>query len=253
MVLSRFKAKSVAKRRHLYSTGLAEGRPVNLVETDFMTPIVDGPAALVHQELLAGRLQGLTAQQCENWARFLVSQLVRVPAMVAHVQTRGRQILMRGDEPVAADMLSPGEQQVPLSDWLAANMPGLFDDLGINTLPHIITSQLLNSVFLDATWGVHVVKHTPFDLLISDQPLLYEGQMKANFLFALPLSPRVLFTAFSDPETGKNLKKASKQKLVVTFNRSQVGQAHTYVYASDGAQGRLVERHLRRPEPEEAG
>lgn len=77
--------------------------------------------------------------------------------------------------------------------------------------------------------------------------------MNANFLFALPLSPRVLFTAFSDPETGENLRKASRQKLVVTFNRSQVGQAHTYVYASDGAQGRLVERYLRRPELEEAG
>lgn len=175
MVLSRFKAKSVAKRRHLYSTGMAEGRPVNLVETEFMTPIVDGPAALVHQELLAGRLQELTRQQCEDWARFLVSQLVRVPAMVAHVRNRGRQILMRGNEPVAADVLQPGEQQLPLSEWLTANMPGLFDDLGINTLPHIITSRLLNSVFLDATWGIHVIKHTLLDFVISDQPLAYEG------------------------------------------------------------------------------
>ena len=248
VVVNRFKAKSVAKRRHLYSTGVAEGRPVNLVETEFMTPQVDEPAAAVHKELLAGRLPELSAAQRRDWARFFVSQLVRVPAMVAHVRLRGREILLRGDEPVAADMLQPGERPVPLSEWLARNTPGLFDDLGIETLPHIITSQVLNDVFLEATWGVHAIKHTWFDFVIGDQPLVYEGQMKSNFLFALPLSPRVLFTAFSDPETGMNLKNASRQKLVVTFNRSQVGQASTYVYACSDAQRRLIERHLRGPQ-----
>ncbi|MCW5652021.1 MAG: DUF4238 domain-containing protein [Ramlibacter sp.] len=247
VVPSRFKAKSVAKRRHLYSTGVAEGRPLNLVETEFMAPVVDGPAAVVHQELLAGHLQKLSPQHRTDWARFLVSQMVRVPAMVAHIRARGREILIRGDEPVAADMLNPGERQVSLSEWLAANMPGLFDDLGIDTLPHIITSQVLNGVFLDATWGVHVIKHTLFDFVISDQPLIYKGQMKANFLFALPISPRVLFTVFSDSETRENLTNASSQKLVVTFNRSQVYQADTYVFATDDAQSRLVERYLRRP------
>jgi hypothetical protein len=68
-------------------------------------------------------------------------------------------------------------------------------------------------MFLGATWGVHVVMHTLFDLVIGDEPLVYEGKMNSNFLFAIPLSPRVLFTAFSDPETGRNLRSASKQKL----------------------------------------
>jgi hypothetical protein len=144
---------------------------------------------------------------------FLVAQLVRVPSMVAKVQFRGQQVLLRGNELVAPDKLQPGEEQVPLSEWLKANMPGLFDDLGLDTLPHIISSQVLNQMFLGATWGVHVVMHTLFDLVIGDEPLVYEGKMNSNFLFAIPLSPRVLFTAFSDPETGRNLRSASKQKL----------------------------------------
>ena len=247
VVASRFKAKAVAKRRHLYATGVAQGRPQNRVETEFMTPHVDNPAALVHQELLAGRLQELNEEQRRSWAMFLVAQLVRVPSMVAKVQFRGQQVLLRGNELVAPDKLQPGEEQVPLSELLKANMPGLFDDLGLDTLPHIMSSQVLNQMFLGATWGVHVVMHTLFDLVIGDEPLVYEGKMNSNFLFAIPLSPRVLFTAFSDPETGRNLRSASKQKLVVTFNRSQVDQADTYVYASTDAQKNLVVRYLRRP------
>ena len=37
VVATRFKAKSVAKRRHLYSTGVAEGRPVKEVAAEMTT------------------------------------------------------------------------------------------------------------------------------------------------------------------------------------------------------------------------
>jgi hypothetical protein len=36
VVANRYKAKSVAKQRHLYTTGLAEGRPDNKLEREFM-------------------------------------------------------------------------------------------------------------------------------------------------------------------------------------------------------------------------
>ena len=49
VVDSRFKAKSVAKQRHLYSTTTDEGRPDNKLERDFMGPVVDEPAAIAHR------------------------------------------------------------------------------------------------------------------------------------------------------------------------------------------------------------
>ena len=163
VVANRYKAKSVAKQRHLYTTGLAEGRPDNKLERDFMGPKVDDPAAVAHRVMLIEGIEALNEQHWLDWARFLVCQMMRTPKMVAHVRLRGREILMGDHELVEADVLEPGEVQMPLSQWLEEHRPGLFDDLGIDTLPHIVNSSLLNGVFLKATWAIREIKHAKFD------------------------------------------------------------------------------------------
>lgn len=72
--------------------------------------------------------------------------------------------------------------------------------------------------------------------------------MNSDFLFALPLTPTVLFVAYSNEAvTGKNLDEASHNKLVVTMNRTQADQADSYVFATDNKQRALVARYLRKP------
>lgn len=119
---------------------------------------LDEPAAIAHQVMLTRGIDALTEDQWRDWSRFLVCQMMRVPKMVAHVKLRGREILMRGDEPVAEDVLQPGEPQVSLANWQLEHKPTLFDDLGIDTLPYIVQSKLLNGVFLGATWGIRQLK-----------------------------------------------------------------------------------------------
>ena len=126
VVANRYKAKSVAKQRHLYATGLAEGRPDNKLEREFMGPKVDDPAAVSHQLMLTDGIEALNEQHWVDWARFLVCQMVRTPRIVAHVRHQGREILMHGDEPVDAGVLEPGEPLTPLSQWLEEHKPGLF-------------------------------------------------------------------------------------------------------------------------------
>lgn len=247
LVANRYKAKSVAKQRHLYSTGLAEGRPDNKLEREFMGPKVDDPAAVAHQLMLTVGIGALTEKHWLDWARFLVCQMMRTPKMVAHVRLRGREILMRGNEPVAADVLEPGEPQVPLSQWLEAHEPGLFDDLGIDTLPYIVNSSLLNGVFLKARWATRDIKHAKFDFLVSDTPLIYEGKMNSNFLFAIPISPRKVFLAYSDEKTGYNVRKAKADAVAITFNRSQADQAESYVFSTNDKQRAVVARYLKKP------
>lgn len=245
---SRFKAKSVAKQRHLYSTTSDEGRADNKLERDFMGPMVDDPAAIAHRVMLTHGIRALTEDQCRDWARFLVCQMMRVPKMVAHVKLRGREILMRGDEPVAADALQPGEPQVSLANWLLEHKPTLFDDLGMYTLPYIVQSKLLNGVFLGATWSIRQLKWAKHNYVIGDTPLVYEGQMNSDFLFALPMTPTVLFVAYSNEEvTGRNLDTDSHNKLAVTMNRTQASQADTFIFATDNQQRALVARYLRKP------
>ncbi|MFY7866382.1 DUF4238 domain-containing protein [Roseateles sp.] len=248
VVDSRFKAKSVAKQRHLYSKTSDEGRPDNKLERDFMGPVVDEPAAIAHQMMVTQGIHALSEGQRRDWARFLVCQMIRVPKMVVHLKLRGREILMRGDEPVSADALQPGDPPVSLANWLLEHKPTLFDDLGIETLPYIVQSKLLNGVFLGATWGIKQIKWAKHNYVISDTPLVYEGKMNSDFLFALPLTPTVLFVAYSNEAvTGKHLDEASHNKLVVTMNRTQADQADTYVFATDNKQRALVARYLRKP------
>jgi hypothetical protein len=197
--------------------------------------------------MLTDGIEALNEQHWLDWARFLVCQMVRTPKMVAHVRHRGREILMREDEPVAADVLDPGEPQVPLSQWLEEHKPGLFDDLGIDTLPYIVDSSLLNGIFLSAKWATREIKHAKFDFLVSDTPLVYEGKMKSNFLFALPISPRKLFLAYSDEQTGNNVKRTKADAVAITFNRSQADQADSYVFSTNDKQQAVVARYLRKP------
>jgi len=248
VVANRYKAKAVAKQRHLYATGIGEGRPDNRLEREFMGPMVDEPAAAAHQVMMDDGIEALTEQHRLDWSRFLVCQMIRTPKMVTHIRHRGRDILMRGDEPVAEDVLGQGEPQVPLSRWLEEHKPSLFDDLGIDTLPYIVNSSLLNGVFLKATWVTRDIKHAKFDLLVSDMPLVYEGKMNSNFLFALPISPRKLFLAYSDAETGRNVKRSKADAVAVTFNRSQADQAESYIFSTNDKQRAIVARYLRRPE-----
>lgn len=248
VVDSRFKAKSVAKQRHLYATGVGQGRADNALEREFMGPKVDDPAAVAHQVMLTQGIEALTEDHWRDWARFCVCQWLRTPEKVAQLRIRGRQLWMKDLEPVTGESLEEADQTMKFSDWLTENKPGLFDDFGLEILPHIVESELLNGVFLAATWGIRDTRWAKHDLVIGDTPLVYEGQMANNFLFALPLTPRVLFVAYSDDETGKNLDASSHDKLAITFNRSQVGQAQDYVFAINNEQRALVSRYLQRPD-----
>lgn len=241
-----YKAKSVAKQRHLYATGLTEKRPDNKMEREFMGPKVDEPAAIAHQIMLRDCIGALNEQHRQDWARFLVCQMVRTPKMIAHIRLRGQDILMHGDDPETTRALASDEPLVPLAQWLEERKPGLFDDLGIHTLPFIVNSVRLNDVFLKATWVTRDIKHARFDFLIGDTPLVYEGQMNSNFLFALPLSPRKLFIAYSDPQAIKYVMKATADMVAITFNRSQVNQADRYVFSTNHKQLAIVVRLLRK-------
>ncbi len=71
------------------------------------------------------------------------------------------------------------------------------------------------------------------------------AKMKSNFLFALPISPRKLFLAYSDEQTGNNVKRTKADAVAITFNRSQADQADSYVFSTNDKQQAVVARYLR--------
>jgi hypothetical protein len=245
---NRRKAKSVAKLPNLYSTNLASSIKDNSVERDFMGPLVDDPAAVAHSILLTEGISALSPEHRKNWALFLLSQWLRVPDNIALLKQRSRAIQMRDNMPAEEETLRNGNALFSATQFSDDHDRNSSDDLAIHTLPYIVNSKLLNGILLEATWKLRKVKWTKFDFVIGDVPLIYEGQMNSSFLIALPLSPRLLFVAYSGGDSGKKIDETSDNSLVVQSNLSQAMQAKIYVFATDDNQRALVIKHLQKPD-----
>jgi hypothetical protein len=248
LVSHRYKAKSVAKERHLYSLSRSSDEPDVQLEKNFWGPQVDDPAATVHAKMLREGPNALQRGDRMIWARFLVGLMLRVPGMVRRIRERGREVLSAGLDEAPEDYLEVRgvATERPLREWVETHMPDALDDLGVMTLPQLVFSEKLNPVLLKATWGIRSVHLARFDLLMGDRPLTVAGALGASFLVALPISPTKIFLALNDPGTLENVQKRDADAFVRDSNLSMVTAAETYVYSTGQAQTTFIAKHLRR-------
>lgn len=244
----RYKAKSVAKAEHLYSMKRTQAQPDVKVEKDFLGPHVDDPAAIVHKAILATGVRSLNDDDKRAWSPFLVSLMLRVPAMMQHMRERGRQTLAAGLDEAPDDYLDArGRDPEPtLRAWVEKHHPDVLDDLAVMTLPDLVFSKLLNGAFLGAKWATRPLRQSKFDLLVSDKPLIYVGTFESSFLAALPLAPRLAFLAFNEDATWDNVMSRSEESFVREMNLA-ICDADTYVYATNAAQESFVRKYLPKP------
>lgn len=244
-------AGAVASQRFLYSinvdptTNSANSR----LEIDFMGPVVDDPASVVHKAMLKarrGKTEWLSDQQREIWARFIVAQMVRIPAHVEMMRKKGGEILRANTKLVSVEGFGDGVTPQPINEWLEQYFPDSFDDLGVLTLPSVVNSERLNALVLGTTWELRDIRHTNFDLLISDSPLTYFRD-KGHIVFVLPIAPHRLFFAYSNLVSWAKIRRFTMLSLAKRSNVSQVEQAERYVYSTSSAQKPLVEKYLRKP------
>ena len=249
LVCHRYKAKSVAKERHLYSMERSRAMPNVELEQRFFGPHVDDPAARVHAKILVSGVRDLAVEDRQAWGPFLMSLMLRVPSMVRSIRAKGRVILSaRLDEDRNEYLDVRGEEpEASLREWVEKHSPDLLDDIGVRTLPQLVFSEKLNHAILNSTWATVSVTGARFDLLISDRPLIVSGTFATKFLVALPVSPKRLFLAFSSPETLDRLNSTDKDELVRESNLSSVDGAERYVYGSSARQEAFVRKFLARP------
>jgi len=250
LVHHRYKAKSVAKERHLYSMGRSGPTPDVQVEREFWGPHVDEPAAKVHAKMLALGVSALTVEDKKDWSPFLVSLMLRGPTMMAHLRKRGREILSAGLDEAPNDYLAMrgDEPEASLREWVEKRQPDILDDIGVMTLPELTFSERLNLAVVNVTWAIRLVDKARFDLLMSDRPLILIGTLEANFLLVLPISPQKAFFAFNRDETFANIRSLSHDDFVMRTNRTMVAAAERYVYATNARQESIIKKHLRQAE-----
>lgn len=242
----RFKAKSVAKERHLYAMRKADPEPNQQLETEFMTKHVDEPAALVHRTLLASGLAGISDDQAYTWTRFLVALVYRGPGAVSYIREKGIEALgsqfdanpddhleFRGDEP-----------EETLRKYVEKNDSQMLGDFGTYALPYLIQTSFLNKKIYEARWMTRKLSRVNARLVIGDRPLTLFGAIADHFLLYLPISPDMAFLAFTSPETAERIRSKTEPTFLREMNRGMVEQASVYVWGRDMEHRKLVERRL---------
>jgi hypothetical protein len=235
-------AKAVAKQAHLYSSTSTSGEKDVKIEKEYFGPEIDDKAAPVMRKLIEGGREALDDAQSEAWAKFLIAQMVRVPSMIASFSAFAQQEFSKGAQEIAS---RPG--RASFIEYAQMHEPHAGANAAVEMLETVIGSGKLNGAILNASWQIFKLDNAKFDLLIGDNPLIRMGPMASNFLVALPLGPRVLYVAASDPGTLTNIENATQTEVVSTLNKDSVSTARKYVYARDTSQTVVVKKHLRKP------
>jgi len=243
----RFTAKAVAKEEHLYSQRRSEGEPNVALERDFLGPHIDEPAANAHRKILLDGHQSLSSQERYEWSRFLLSLLVRTPQMVAFLRGYGRQVMeqMLDEQPEGMAHLRKNNPAMVLREWAEVHRPHLLDDVGVRALPTILTSQELNQALLDGAWSTESLAGSNVDALITDNPVVYLGDIKKGFSFMLPIATDRAFVVASHPDDMARVAQMRRTGLTKSLNRHLVKHASRYVYATGLQHQNLIKKHLR--------
>jgi hypothetical protein len=238
----RYKGKSVANERHLYSMGRLTVKPNPEIERKFMSKHVDDPAAIVHKALLANGLHDMPEEQKHTWTMFLVSLVFRGPGSVEHIRERGIDAI---SSQFSSGTTGQSDSLRELYDLYQRRDPSLLD-FGTYALPELIQTSTYNKLFFEAEWKVQRITKTKEKLLIGDRPLtLFGPEMKIDLIY-LPLAPDVTFFISRSEKMKRWIASLTDVQLVRQMNRGIVEQASIYVWGSNFEHRKLLERRLER-------
>jgi hypothetical protein len=243
----RRKAKAVAKMEHLYSRQRGTANPDVWLEQHFLGPHVDDPAAPVHKKMLADGLTSLSRDEQAHWAKFVIAQMLRVPATMERLRQQGRKTLEEGlDEDPHAYLAERGTEPEPtLRAWFERHLPHEFDDMAIRVFPRLVYSQNLLSRVLKGQWALRDLRQSERDLVIGDRPLFVEGRLGEEHLLVMPIDPKRVWLAFDNPQTGANVQQQKDDNFARTINKAMVIQADRYVYSTGMQHEPVVRKYLR--------
>jgi Protein of unknown function (DUF4238) len=249
VVTSELKPRSTAFEPDLYSYEGVSGEQRGEIETSFMTPRIDTPAALIVQKIVAGGFTALTTEERSDFTRFVMSLRARHPDAVALALTEGERQLRAAlaRDPEEYQAVSGPDSPSTLTEWTEQYAPALFHNFGVSVVPGVITDAKVGERIFRMPWWVHDVRSAGIDLLISDRPCLLEGNaVEGQCLIALPLSPTMLFFICNGRRRTEALRAMNERQLVKTINRASAGYAAGRVYGTGPHHLPVVEKWLRR-------
>jgi hypothetical protein len=232
---------------HLYAL---EGYPAaqrQWIETSYMAPKVDDPAARALQVLLAHNTPNLSAETRTDWTRFLMSLWLRDPTTLAqtHEEARAGLLGKLAQNPEEYEAAKSADDPATFHEWVETYIPHLLDNVGKIFMPELIDNAEVGTVMMQMRWSAFDLSSSGISLLTSDRPLIrIYGLKDKRCVVVLPISPRMAFIATNALETERGLLRAGTARLAKDINARVVAQAIKHVYGASCGHLRFVENRL---------
>jgi hypothetical protein len=218
------------------------------IETDFMTPHIDTPAALIVKKILNREFCKLTLGERSDFAYFILSLRARHPDAVALAKATGLEAITSAlaRDPDEYEAVKGSASPPTLTEWTRQNAPSLIPNFGMSRLPRLIAHDKTVEHIFRMPWWIHDVHHANTDLLLSDRSCLLKGNaVDGECLIALPLSPTMVFFICNIEHQIHVLRSMRPTSLVKLVNRASVLHAADRVYGTGTHHLPLVEKFLR--------
>lgn len=231
---------------HLYDL---EGLPEQLVqqvETQFMQPL-DDTAAVLLQEIEAGRYNWTTRRRREAWAKFVMSLLMRTPEEVRLFKEHYVTSFFEVSPQREAEYRRFHSRGAPrtLRAFLAATERDVVVRMAMATLVELMESPRVMEHIINMRWGIRSFAVGVPPLLTSDRPVLMSNPLiGANAYLMLPIGPNRLFYAVSNQATEVRIAAQPWQRFIPAVNRSICEQAVTFVYGKFDPVLSFVQEHM---------
>jgi hypothetical protein len=225
-----------------------------VLEEEFFSMVVDGPASQALKILIAGDPSKLTDELRVAWARFLTAARARSPDVVRRAQSQGRrnvvQELLR--DPHEYEALRRDGDPSTLLEFAEQICKPRLDNSGKFVLPGVIQHPRYAEIILRMNWmTLKLPTELRQEFLTSDYPcvLTHDGLDDPRCIVAFPLDPRSAFFATGDMGSRGRLLALDPGAIAGLTNESVVSQAERYAYARTDTDLAFVESRLRKAEP----
>jgi hypothetical protein len=233
----------------LYSLDGVAPEKRQIVETQFMAPAVDSPAAVVLEKMLKGGLSELTGDERVEFTRFVLSLEYRGPHALKEMEALTGdtvlQTLDRADDEEYLTLRKPGDPDT-LHQWAVENAPQFLTDTHKRWLPGFVDNEEIGQHVINMPWAIIDLSRSKHSLLTADRPLYRElGLDDPKAIWAVPLSPTHLFAAANTEQTLRSLVAAKPDRVVRAMNDALVRHAVRHVYGDSAKHLAFIERRLR--------
>lgn len=202
------------------------------IEREFFQ-MVDTAGAAARDKLNFNGVRSLKDTERSDFIRLLLSLDTRRPSVVKKLREGGEFLREQLDNDPEVRRLAARERiSSRPSIWFEQQTGVLYEDEALSLIQSTTDNPRIGNILMNAGWGLRRLGPTAPEVVLSDRPLIRFGStLSLDFVWVLPLSPKLLFFITPDEEKARRISRASDKVLVHNINSDSVAQADKFVFS----------------------